>query len=394
MTRLVSWSPLAYTIKRATGVRTGLIKSSLLRTSGTRWIMTETDVSPVSRKLQWEAIRSAKPFSEFLTDTFGREHDYLRISISERCNLRCIYCMPEEGVELSPSADLLTKDEILKIAKLFVSQGVRKIRLTGGEPSVRKDFIDIVKGLGEIPGLEEIAITSNGIALGRKIPLLKQYGVTSLNLSLDTLVEGKFMIMTRRAGLSKVLNTLDQALRQGIPKVKLNVVVMKGVNDDEILDFVRIAKEKPVEVRFIEYMPFSGNKWSTEKMVSYHDMLSLIHSQYPSLTQVAASRGDTAKIFTDPRGHFAGKVGFITSMTSHFCGSCNRLRITSDGNLKVCLFGNTEVSLRDMVRKGASDHELLEIIGSAVKNKKAKHAGIGELEKMENRPMILIGGLV
>uniref|UniRef100_A0A060T230 Molybdenum cofactor biosynthesis protein 1 n=1 Tax=Blastobotrys adeninivorans TaxID=409370 RepID=A0A060T230_BLAAD len=341
---------------------------------------------------RWQAIRHAKPFSAFLTDSFNRQHDYLRISITERCNLRCLYCMPEEGVELSPSDKLLTSDEIVKIATLFVSQGVRKIRLTGGEPSVRKDFMGLFERLGQIPGLEELCITSNGIALPRKLPKLKQYGLTGLNLSLDTLVEGKFMIMTRRKGLSQVLKCLDTALEVGVPSVKINCVVMRGQNEDEIVDFVNLTRHMPVEVRFIEYMPFDGNKWNQQKMFSYREIMDTIKEQYPGLARLPSKNGDTAKVFQVP-GH-AGTVGAITSMTSHFCGTCTRLRITCDGNLKVCLFGNAEVSLRDMVRAGASDDELLQVIGTAVKNKKEKHAGLGVLENMKNRPMILIGGLV
>lgn len=341
---------------------------------------------------RWSAIESARPLSDFLTDTFNRKHDYLRISITERCNLRCLYCMPAEGIELSPDEKLLTSQEILQLAKLFVSQGVTKIRLTGGEPSVRKDFLDIVQALGEIEKLKEICVTSNGIALHRKLPLLKKYGLTGLNLSLDTLDEHKFILMTRRKGMSSVLKSLHGALEAGIAKVKLNVVVIRGYNDNEIIDFVQLTENLPIEVRFIEYMPFAGNKWSTQKMFSYQDMWQVIANKYSISALQQMSHGNTAKVYQIPG--FKGQIGFITSMTSHFCGSCNRLRITSDGNLKVCLFGNSEVSLRDMLRKGASNEELLTVIGSAVKNKKEKHAGIGELEHLTNRPMILIGGFV
>ncbi|GMG39099.1 unnamed protein product [Ambrosiozyma monospora] len=335
-------------------------------------------------------LSKPKSVSHYLTDTFNRQHDYLRISITERCNLRCLYCMPEEGIELSPSTHLLTTEEIIRIARLFVSQGVRKIRLTGGEPSVRRDLVDIVSALHEIPGLDEICITSNGLALHRKLPKLAMNGLTALNLSLDTLVDGKFQMITRRNGLSAVLRSLETALKLGLPKVKLNVVVMSGVNEEEVLSFVKMTKDYPLEVRFIEYMPFGGNKWSGDKMVTYEDMLSNIEVVYPEVTRLKHKPGDTAKVYQIPG--FRGKIGFITSMTENFCSTCTRLRITSDGNLKVCLFGNEEVSLRDLMREGVSDSELLEAIGKAVKLKKEKHAGLGELENMPNRPMILIGG--
>ncbi|GMF98502.1 unnamed protein product [[Candida] boidinii] len=213
-----------------------------------------------------------KEFSRFLTDNFNRKHDYLRISITERCNLRCVYCMPEEGIELSPNEKLLTTDEIIKIAKIFIKQGVRKIRLTGGEPTVRKDIVTLVKRLNELEGLEEICITSNGIALHRKLPELIENGLTSLNLSLDTLVDGKFILITRRNGLSAVLKSLNKALELNIPKLKINIVIMKGFNEDEIINFVELSKSNKIEVRFIEYMPFDGNKWSNNKMITYQDI--------------------------------------------------------------------------------------------------------------------------
>lgn len=348
---------------------------------------------PVTPGVPTSSTPKQKPrlVSDTLVDTFGRQHNYLRMSITERCNLRCLYCMPEEGVELSPDSKLLQTDEIVSLARMFVGQGVTKIRLTGGEPTVRKDFVDIVRQLGEIPGLREICVTSNGIALPRKLPALKDYGLTSLNLSLDTLVPAKYEFMTRRKGLNRVLDAIDTAVAVGIPKVKVNMVVMRGQNEEEMVDFVeRFVRDYPIEVRFIEYMPFDGNKWSTRKMYSYVEMLEQLRTRYPGFQRRDHIPGETAKVYTIPG--YAGHVGLITSMTSQFCGTCNRLRITADGNLKVCLFGNAEVSLRDMMRSGASEAELLELIGTAVRGKKEKHAGIGELENLKNRPMILIGG--
>lgn len=342
-----------------------------------------------SSRLQRLREKPVKPFSEFLTDNFNRQHDYLRISITERCNLRCLYCMPEEGIELSPTEKLLTTDEIVKIAELFVSQGVTKIRLTGGEPTVRKDVVELVSRLNKIDGLKEICITSNGIALHRKLPELFANGLTSLNLSLDTLVEGKFTLITRRNGLSAVMKSLNKALELKVPKIKINVVIMKGINEDEILNFVELTRDSPIEVRFIEFMPFGGNKWSNDKMVSYQDIISNIETKY-KLHRLEQKHGDTASVYKIDG--FLGKLGFITSMTNHFCSTCTRLRITNDGNLKVCLFGNEEVSLKNLIREGANNEQLLNVIGRAVKNKKEKHAGLGLLENMPNRPMILIGG--
>lgn len=384
--------------------------------------------APLSRRAQ---IRTAKPFSEFLTDGFRRQHDYLRISLTERCNLRCVYCMPEEGVRLSPNRDLLTTPEIFMLSSVFVSQGVNKIRLTGGEPTVRRDLMPLMKQIGSLRarGLRELCITTNGISLHRKLDSMAHAGLTGVNLSLDTLDPWQFQIMTRRKGFDAVQRSIDRILEMnklgaGI-KLKINCVVMRGVNDREVLSFVDLTREKELEVRFIEYMPFDGNKWNRHKMVSYSEILDVIRAKYPAISKSADHKNDTSKTWSIPG--FAGSVGFITSMTHNFCGTCNRLRITSDGNLKVCLFGDAEVSLRDILRQSnggdpideqafeamkeiemnrrhgqslsgqrlqlaPNEAHLLDIIGMAVKNKKAKHAGIGELEHMKNRPMILIGG--
>jgi cyclic pyranopterin phosphate synthase len=376
-----------------------------------------------------KAILDAKPFSQFLTDTFNRQHNYLRISLTEKCNLRCLYCMPEEGVELSPKSHMMTSPEIHYLSSLFVSQGVNKIRLTGGEPTVRQDILPLMRSIGDLRknGLRDLCITTNGISLHRKLDSMVESGLTGINLSLDTLDPYQFQIMTRRKGFEAVMKSIDRILemkRLGAPlKLKINTVVMRGMNDRDIIPFVELGREKDIEVRFIEYMPFGGNKWSQKKMMGYREMLATIQEKYPELQKLEDERNYTSRGYQVPG--FVGSIGFITSMTNHFCGSCNRLRITSDGNLKVCLFGNAEVSLRDMLRKhtdgqpmteemyaslieaetlfegkaleGQSDSrlvkdELLELIGMAVKRKKAQHAGLGQLEHMKNRPMILIGG--
>ncbi|KAK8469293.1 hypothetical protein PHAVU_005G041900 [Phaseolus vulgaris] len=325
-----------------------------------------------------------------LVDSFGRLHTYLRISLTERCNLRCQYCMPAEGVELTPSPQLLTGTEILRLANLFVSSGVTKIRLTGGEPTVRKDIEDICLELSNLKGLRTLSMTTNGIALTRKLPKLKDCGLTSVNISLDTLVPAKFEFLTRRKGHEKVMNSINAAIDLGFNPVKVNCVVMRGFNDDEICDFVELTREKPIDIRFIEFMPFDGNVWNVKKLVPYSEMLDTVVKQFPSLKRVQDHPTDTAKNFTID-GH-EGRVSFITSMTEHFCAGCNRLRLLADGNFKVCLFGPAEVSLRDPLRCGAKDHELGEIIGAAVKKKKASHAGMFDIAKTANRPMIHIGG--
>ncbi|KAI0025039.1 molybdenum cofactor biosynthesis prote [Xylariomycetidae sp. FL0641] len=383
----------------------------------------------VPRPSRRELLKDARPFSDFLTDTFHRQHDYLRISLTERCNLRCVYCMPEDGVPLSPQRELLTTPEIIMLSSVFVSQGVTKIRLTGGEPTVRRDILPLMQQIGSLRthGLRELCLTTNGISLHRKLEGMIEAGLTGVNLSLDTLDPWQFQIMTRRKGFDAVMKSMERILElnkhgAGV-KLKINAVVMRGINDREIIPFVEMTREKDIEVRFIEYMPFDGNKWNKGKMFAYSEMLDVIRDKYPSLEKVQDHKNDTSKTYRIPG--FAGKLGFITSMTHNFCGTCNRLRITSDGNLKVCLFGDAEVSLRDILRRSNSgepidqeayeaikqiemdrrqgltdastplglapnEQELLDVIGAAVKRKKAKHAGIGELEHMKNRPMILI----
>ncbi|XP_033356136.1 molybdenum cofactor biosynthesis protein 1 isoform X2 [Bombus vosnesenskii] len=267
---------------------------------GAVYSSTEAFVSSnVSRRVQqFRELLNKTDNNDILTDSFGRRHTYLRISITERCNLRCLYCMPAEGVKLTKNDGILKTDEIIKIAELFVNEGVNKIRLTGGEPTVRKDIVDIIAGLKQLPNLKQVAITTNGLTLTRQLPSLQYAGLDAINISLDTLRENRFEQFTRRKGWSRVMSAIDLAIQLGY---------------------------NPVKAYFVP--------------------------------------------------GFTGQVGFITSMSDHFCNSCNRLRITADGNLKVCLFeGKGEVSLRDALRSGASNDVLKEMIGEAVWRKKKQHA--------------------
>ncbi|XP_060526061.1 molybdenum cofactor biosynthesis protein 1 [Cylas formicarius] len=309
-----------------------------------------------------------------LTDSFGRRHTYLRISLTERCNLRCQYCMPADGVKLTQSAKLLTTDEILRLAELFVKQGVTKVRLTGGEPTVRRDLVDVIRRLKGVAGLDTVAMTTNGLTLTRQLVALQRAGLDVLNVSLDTLNAELYRKITRRDMWSRAIAGIDLAVQLGYDPVKINCVVMKGINDDEMLDFVALTKDKPLDVRFIEYMPFTGNEWAENKMVPYREMVDKIRTKYVDFGEWVDGPNDTSKAWKVP-GH-RGQVGFITSMSEHFCGTCNRLRLTADGNLKVCLFGNKEVSLRDAIRSGCSDEDLTYLIGAAVMRKKRQHAGV------------------
>eukprot|EP00923_Selenidium_pygospionis_P017758 GHVN01031214.1.p1 GENE.GHVN01031214.1~~GHVN01031214.1.p1 ORF type:complete len:281 (-),score=24.25 GHVN01031214.1:251-1093(-) len=263
-----------------------------------------------------------------LKDGFGRVHDYLRISLTEKCNLRCSYCMPPEGVDLTPSPSLLTTDEIYRLANVFVKCGVRKIRLTGGEPTVRPDFQSIVLKLGEFVkqgSLDRLAVTSNGLTLYRHVECFKHAGVTDVNISLDTLDPLKFHLITRRNGFRLVAKSIRALLEANIATVKLNCVVVRGFNDEEMSEFVHLTRHLPLEVRFIEVMPFPGNGWSPSKTVSFKEMLTRVTAHYPHVEALPARNlDDTAKLYRIP-GH-VGQVGFITSVSRPFCGGCSRIR--------------------------------------------------------------------
>uniref|UniRef100_A0A3Q2CTL4 Molybdenum cofactor synthesis 1 n=1 Tax=Cyprinodon variegatus TaxID=28743 RepID=A0A3Q2CTL4_CYPVA len=299
--------------------------------------------------------------------------------------LLCQYCMPEEGVKLTPRGQLLSTSEVLTLARLFVQEGVDKIRLTGGEPLIRPDVLDIIAELKKLEGLKTIAVTTNGINLARLLPKLREAGLDLINISLDSLVPAKFEFIVRRKGFHKVMESIDKAVELGYNPVKINCVVMRGLNEDELLDFVQLTEKKPLEVRFIEYMPFDGNKWNFKKMVSYQEMLDQIRQHWPNLERLQSGPADTAKV------RFSTSQALLDLSFNDFSG-CPQKSKTFLFCKKVCLFGNSEVSLRDVLRSGAPDDELLQIIGAAVGRKKKQHAGMFNISQMKNRPMILIGG--
>jgi len=331
--------------------------------------------------------------NSILTDGFGRKHNYLRISLLEKCNLRCTYCMPVDGIALSPKASLMTAEEIFAIAQTFVQHGVDKIRLTGGEPLLRKDFPEIVSKLSELE--ISLSITTNGILIDRHIETLKQYNVKKINLSLDTLVSSKFASITLRNQFEKVIDNLHLLLNNDF-EVKVNVVLMKGFNDNEIVDFVKLTQFLPISVRFIEFMPFAGNEWDRSKMVSQQEILSLVETQFSS---IAIQKLEDEKNFTARTykiNGFQGNFGIISSITNPFCDSCNRIRLTADGKIKNCLFSNSETDLLTAFRNGESIENL---IASSIQNKKKVRAGMVTIDEMndpkkhfENRSMIAIGG--
>ncbi|KAF0770852.1 molybdenum cofactor biosynthesis protein 1 isoform X1 [Aphis craccivora] len=311
---------------------------------------------------------------EILTDTFGRKHNYLRVSLTERCNLRCEYCMPLKGTKLSEQSKLLSNNEIVRLVSLFAKYGVDKIRITGGEPTVKKDIIQIVESLRDIKKLKTIAMTTNGLTLTKHLVDLQRVGLNALNVSLDTLQQNTYGKITRRDGqlLKRVLAGIDLALQLGFNPVKVNCVLMRGINFNELRDFVEMTRDRTISYRFIEFMPFSMNDWDEKRMVPYKEAIQEIMKSYPNFEPCNNEPNSTSKMYRVPG--FVGNIGFISSMTEDYCDSCNRLRLMADGNLKACLFQNNEISLRDPLREGASDEELLDIISNAVNDKKRKHA--------------------
>ena len=328
-----------------------------------------------------------------LQDSHGRDHAYLRISLIERCNLRCTYCMPEEGVKLSPKSHLMTYEEIYEIAKTFVDNGVTKIRLTGGEPLIRKDIPIILEKLASLP--VELSITSNAVIIDKFIDILKTNNVNKINVSLDSLDESKFKHITRRHEFQKVYNNILLLVKEGFA-VKVNAVLIKGFNDNEIIDFINFTKDLPISVRFIEFMPFDGNKWDMSKMVSYAEVMTYVNESFPekNLVRLKDAPNDTSKNYKIQG--YQGSFAIISSVTNPFCDSCNRLRLTANGQLKNCLFSAGESDLLTALRAGKS---IKPIIQKTVQAKFKVRGGMDTLEKLQepklhnnNRSMITIGG--
>lgn len=327
-----------------------------------------------------------------LTDTFGREHTYLRISLTERCNLRCTYCMPADGIPLSPKSHIMSFEEIYTIAKEFVDNGVTKIRLTGGEPLVRKDAALIMEKLATLP--IELSITTNGVIVDRFIETFKKCGIKTINVSLDSLDTAKNLSITRRDYFKKVYENIQLLVKEGF-EVKVNCVLIKNFNDNEIIAFIELTKEQPLQIRFIEFMPFDGNKWNMEKLVSLEDILKQVYTRYGTadFTRLNDKPNDTAKNYKI-KG-YRGAFAVISSVTNPFCDSCNRIRLTANGQLKNCLFSTTESDILTPLREGKS---IAAVIEKVVLSKKKIRNGMDTLDKFKNpnshnnRSMIAIGG--
>ena len=325
-----------------------------------------------------------------LIDSFDRVHNYLRISLTDNCNLRCFYCMPEENYEFTPASRLMQPDEIQSLARIFVENGVDKIRLTGGEPLVRKDAADIIRRLSELP--VNLTLTTNATRLHDFVDVLEKANVHSLNISLDTLDKDKFNLITRRDGFQKVIDNIHLMLSRNF-NVKVNVVVMKDLNDSEIVDFVEWTKDLPVQVRFIEFMPFDKNRWTSNQVFTWKDMMNEIEKKYSPL-RLQDGIHDTDKKYKI-EGH-KGSFSVISTMSAPFCSGCNRMRLTADGKMKNCLFSDKETDLLTALRNNEDVLPLImqrihskakELGGQFTKDFKKIHA-----EDLHNRSMISIGG--
>lgn len=321
-----------------------------------------------------------------MKDNFNRNIDYLRISVTDRCNLRCIYCMPEEGIKnLLPHEEILSYEEILKIIRIATTIGISKIRVTGGEPLLRKNIVSFIERASTIEGIKDIGITTNGILLKKYAKSLFEAGLKRVNVSLDSLNEDKFRAITRLGSLKEVLEGIEEAQKAGLSPIKINVVVMRGVNDDEIERFARWSMEVPYQIRFIEFMPVGQNNWKKEVFISTEEIKQKIENTVGNLIPVQIKKSGPAEYFMLEGAK--GLLGFISPLSTHICTRCNRLRLTAEGKLRPCLFSDREIDLKRVLRSGASEDEIRQILIKAIQ---LKPQGISQTKPL--RAMSTIGG--
>ena len=318
-----------------------------------------------------------------MKDSYGREINYLRISLTDRCNLRCIYCMPEKGIEKVSHEDILTLEEVYEITEAFVELGINKIRFTGGEPLTRKGIVSLIERVSKLSGVKDLAMTTNGILLEKFAPSLKEAGLNRVNISLDTLKEEKYAYITRGGKLEEILKGIEEARKVGLIPIKINAVLIGGFNDDEIIDFVKLTEKEEIDVRFIELMPVGeAAPWAKEKFVSNSIVLDKVKELAPVEREDNSSPAVYYKL---PNGK--GKVGLINPITCKFCENCNRIRLTSQGKLKLCLHSNKEIDIKEALRNG---EDIKKLIADSILEKEESH----KLEegKYINRNMNQIGG--
>ena len=306
-----------------------------------------------------------------LKDTFNRTIDYIRISITDRCNLRCVYCMPSGGVKFLEHRDILQYEEIARILRVAVHTGMRKVRITGGEPLVRRNITDLIKMIKGIEGIHQLSMTTNGILLERYAEPLAEAGLDRVNVSLDSLKPDRFREITRGGVLDAVLRGIEAAEKAGLTPIKINMVPMRGVNDDEIAEFAKMTLTSPYQVRFIEFMPFvTEDMWNREKFISTEEIQSRVE-QVGTLLPAKMKRSGPARYFTFEGA--AGVIGFISPITHHFCDSCRRLRLTADGKIRPCLLSDTEIDIKSPLRAGCDDAELERLLRLSLEIKPERH---------------------
>jgi len=324
------------------------------------------------------------------TDSFHRKIDYLRLSITDRCNLRCVYCMPEEGVQKFEHAQILSYEEVVRLARISIAMGMSKVRMTGGEPLVRKDALRLCESISRVPGLTSLTLTTNGVLLSEFAEGLFRAGIRRVNVSLDTLKPERFLKISRKDLFDRVWAGIMAAERVGFSPVKLNAVIMAGVNDDEIEDLARLTFRFPFHVRFIEFMPFQQSEHQS-LFIPAREILERLRRVGP-LEESSVQEGNGPALYYAFTGA-VGKIGIISPVSDHFCPSCNRLRLTADGKLRTCLFSEEETDLRELLRRGASDEEIRAAMFAAIHAKPEKHHLSNPVfRKCISRPMSSIGG--
>ena len=325
-----------------------------------------------------------------MLDKLNRKIDYLRISVIDRCNLRCVYCMPEEGIESIPHDEILTYDEILRICEIVSELGIRKIKITGGEPLVRKDIVNLIRDIKNIDKIEQVTLTTNGILLHEMLDDLYDAGIDAINISLDTLNKDNFKKITRRDGLEKVLMSIDKAYDLGI-RVKINCLAIRDFNLSELVEIASFAKDREIDVRFIELMPIGFGKKYTQ--IDNDEILSILESRFGTFEIVTEKRGNgPAKYYRNQ--NMKGCIGFISAISHEFCESCNRIRLTSSGFLKLCLHYNKGIDLKEPIRNGISDEDLKKLSHDTIWNKPISHkfGHASEEQDIELKNMVQIGG--
>ena len=326
-----------------------------------------------------------------MVDSFGRSINYLRISVTDRCNFRCRYCMPEEGVQNLEHGKILSLEDYTRLARVAARVGISKIRLTGGEPLVRKNITRLVECLADIDGIDDIAMTTNGLLFPALAQELKAAGLKRVNISLDTLKEERFAYITRRGGLSSVLQAISKALELGMDPVKINVVAIRGFNDDEIGDLARLAYDHPLHIRFIEFMPVGDLLfWEPERMIPSDEIRMELQNYYELSPEKTVEGNGPARYYKISGG--AGSIGFISPMSHQFCSECNRIRLTADGKLRGCLYEKQEVDLKQALERKASDEELQALFQSGIMSKPAHHDMDSGWGRHNFRKMYQIGG--